>query len=91
MWVLREWFIVLNRFISKSRECSFPIFQSFNGPRNNFTRGHHNKKTSKNKEVFCHTTNINLENNLFMYILARDNAVSQILVQEQQKEQKNKY
>jgi uncharacterized protein YjiK len=29
-----------------------------------------------------------VENNLFMYILARDNAVSQILVQEQQKEQK---
>jgi hypothetical protein len=46
------------------------------------------KRLQKIKKYFATLPTSNLENNLFMYILARDNAVSQILVQEQQKEQK---
>ena len=79
----------LNRFISKSAECSIPFFQALRGE-GNFEWGSKQSEAFHNlKEYLANSLVVSvLESNihLLLYVAASDHAVSAVLVHELEKE-----
>jgi hypothetical protein len=80
----------LNRFISKSAEKSFPIFQALKGPKKDFTWGQEQQLAFEEiKKYLSNPTTLvtpNSDEELLLYISATDKAVSAVLVQEKERE-----